>query len=148
MATLRLLALAVIAAQQAGRGGLGQRWVQEGGRGGRPLWTAGDPATDLATIADVVPGTPSEAWTELFPARLWETSVARRGHRTWLEPPRHRRRGNAADARKVTADGGSPEAWTQDRHDAAPRPWTPERIDSRQQRLAVRVVHRWRADGA
>jgi hypothetical protein len=59
-----------------------------------------------------------------------------------LEPPRHRRVGNAADALLVTADGERHDAWTRDRHDATLRPWTPERINSRQQRRAVRVVHR------
>jgi hypothetical protein len=34
---------------------------------------------------------------------------------------------------------------TRDIHDEALLPWTPERIESRQQRLAVHAVHLWRA---
>jgi hypothetical protein len=83
----------------------------------------------------------------MFPQRLWEASVSRRGHLTLREPPLHRRRGNAAYARKVTADGESHDAWTWDIHDEA-LPWTPEFIDSRQQRRAVRAIPLWRVDGA
>jgi len=84
----------------------------------------------------------------MCPERPWEARVERRGHLTRLEPPLHRRVGNAEDARKVTADGDSYDALTRDIHDEALLHWTPERLDSRQQRLGVRAVPRWWADGA
>jgi len=113
---------------------------REGDRSGRPC--------DPATIKDVVPGNPSEAWTVMCPEGLGEASVERRGNLTRLEPPLHRRVGNAEDARKVTVAGDSHDAWTRDSHDEVLLPWPPEPIDSRQQRLGVRAVHLWRADGA
>ena len=84
----------------------------------------------------------------MFPERLWEASVYRRGNLTLLEPPLDRRVGNAADALKVTAYGESHAALTRDIHDEALLHRTPERIDSRQQRRAVRAVQRWRANFA
>jgi hypothetical protein len=72
--------------------------VGERGAGGRSGWP-GRPAI----IEDVLPGHPSVAWTGMFPERLWEASVSRLGHLTLLEPPRHRRVGNAAYALQVTA---------------------------------------------
>jgi hypothetical protein len=133
-------------AQQDCRGCLG-KWLAQEGLAGREGDRSGRPC-DPATIEDVVPGNPAEAWTAMFPERPWEASVERRGHLTRLEPPLPRRVGNAEDARKVTADGESHSAWTRDSHDEALLPWTPERLDSRQQRLGVRAVPRWRADGA
>ena len=80
----------------------------------------------------------------MFPERLWEASVSRLGDLTLLKPPLHRRVGNAEYTLKVTAYGESHDALTRDIHDEALLHWTPERLDSRQQRLAVRAVHLWR----
>jgi hypothetical protein len=110
------------------------------GRAGR----AGDRSGrlyDPAAIEDVVPGQPSKAWTGMFPERLWEASVSRLGHLMLLEPPLHRRVGNAAYALQVTAYGDSHAALTREIHDEALLHGIPERIDSRQQRLAVHAVH-------
>ena len=95
-----------------------------------------------------MPGNPSEAWAGMFPERLWEASVSRLGNLTLLEPPLHRRVGHAESTLKGTAYGESHDALTRDIHDEALLPWTPERIDSRQPRLAVHAVHLWRANFA
>ena len=65
-----------------------------------------------------------------------------------VEPPLHRRVGHAESTLKGTAYGESHDALTRDIHDEALLPWTPERIDSRQPRLAVHAVHLWRANFA
>ena len=65
-----------------------------------------------------------------------------------LKPPRHRRVGNAADALQVTTYGDSHTAWPRESHAEALLHGTPERIDSRQPRLAVCAVPRGRAHGA
>ena len=84
----------------------------------------------------------------MFPAHLWETRVYRLGNLTLLEPPLNRRVGNTDYAEKVAAYGDSHYALTRAIPADAPLQWTPELLDSRQERLAARAVHLWRSDFA
>jgi hypothetical protein len=116
----------------------------ESDRSGR----ACDLDTDPSTIEHVLPENPSAAWEAMFPEHLWERSIYRLGNLTLLEPPLNRRVGNTDYSQKVTAYLESHYCLTRDIVEAAPAQWTPELLDDRQRRLAVRAVHLWRADFA
>jgi hypothetical protein len=107
-----------------------------------------DPDTDPATIEHVLPENPSAAWEATFPERLWEASIYRLGNLTLLEPFLNRRVANLDYPQKVAAYAESRYVLTVDLTQTAPDEWTPERLDARQRRLAVRAVHLWRADFA
>lgn len=116
----------------------------ESDRSGR----ACDPETDPGTIEHVLPENPSNAWTAVFPERLWEQNVYRLGNLTLLEAPANRRVGNAEYLEKIHAYRQSYYAVTQDIAEAAPEQWTPALLDGRQRNLAGRAVHLWRSDFA
>ena len=107
-----------------------------------------DPDTDPGTIEHVLPENPTDEWEETFDPARWDTSVYRLGNLTLLEAGANRRIGNGTYHDKVSAYEGSNYAITQGIPRMAPEEWTPELLEARQDRLAARAVHLWRADFA
>jgi hypothetical protein len=70
------------------------------------------------------------------------------GNLTWLEAAANRRIGNGDAAAKFEAYRESAYALTRTLPDAIGDEWTPAKLDARQQAMAQRAVHLWRADFA
>ena len=109
---------------------------------GRPC----DPDTDPGTIEHILPENPSAAWEVDFPREAWERSVYRLGNLTWLEPALNRRVGCAEFSAKCDVYRESRYRLSSTLPDEAGEEWTPARLDARQERMARRAVHLWRAD--
>ena len=107
-----------------------------------------DPDADPGTVEHVLPENPSAAWETDFPRDLWDRSVYRLGNLTWLEPALNRQVGNADFGAKRGAYRGSRYQLSASLPDEAGEEWTPARLDARQERMAQRAVHLWRADFA
>ena len=80
-----------------------------------------------------------------FPRDAWDRSVYRLGNLTWLEQPLNRQLGNADFATKREACRGSGCALTRDIPGSVGQEWTPSRLDRRQDHMARRALHLWRA---
>ncbi len=107
-----------------------------------------DPDTDPATIEHVLPENPSDAWRESFVQDQWDNFVYRLGNLTLLEASLNRDISNEAFALKGPAYLGSSYSVTQEICSLAPENWTPELVQARQDKLAQRAAHIWRADFA
>jgi len=107
-----------------------------------------DPDADPGTVEHILPENPSAAWETDFPREAWERSVNRLGNLTWLEPTLNRRVANADYAVKREAYRASQYQLSNSLPDSAGEEWTPARLDARQERMARRAVHLWRADFA
>ncbi len=107
-----------------------------------------DPDTDPGSVEHILPENPGAEWESMFPVEQWERAVDRLGNLTLLEPPLNRQVGNASYSVKAAAYGKSSYAVTNRIPDQAPDEWTLARLDARQERMAQRAVHLWRADFA
>ncbi|MGH8263496.1 MAG: DUF262 domain-containing protein [Steroidobacteraceae bacterium] len=107
-----------------------------------------DPDTDPGTVEHILPENPNAAWEVNFPRDSWERSIDRLGNLTWLEPPLNRLVGNADFATKREAYRSSRYALSNRLPDEVGDEWTPARMDARQEQMARRAVHLWRADFA
>ncbi|MDQ3775391.1 MAG: HNH endonuclease family protein [Pseudomonadota bacterium] len=87
-------------------------------------------------------------WSQHFPRERWEAAVYRLGNLTLLESAANRRVGNATFIEKLSAYSQSAYTLTRKIPEIAPEQWTLELLDARQQHLAKRAVHLWRADFA
>ena len=116
----------------------------EGDASGR----ACDHDTDPFTVEHILPQNPVEAWNESIPSGLWEESIYRLGNLTLLESAANRRLHNAVYTDKLAAYAQSIYVLTRRIPKVAPEHWTQELLDRRQQQLAERAAHLWRADFA
>lgn len=107
-----------------------------------------DPDADPGTVEHILPENPSASWEVSFPRELWERSIDRLGNLTWLEPALNRQVGNADFASKRDAYRGSRYSTSRRLPDEVGEEWTPARMDARQEHMARRAVHLWRADFA
>lgn len=105
-----------------------------------------DPDTDPGTIEHVLPENPSDDWEQFFRRELWEQAVYRLGNLTLLEASINRSVGNKAYREKVSAYPASVYQLTRDIVELAPTEWNLDLLNDRQQRLARRATHIWRAD--
>ena len=109
------------------------------------------PATPTPIRPPLSISSPRTRWTvgrSTFRARRWEAAVYRLGNLTLLESTANRRVGNASFIEKLCAYGQSAYALTRKIPEIAPEQWTLDLLDARQQHLAERAVHLWRADFA
>lgn len=116
----------------------------EGDASGR----ACDHDTDPFTVEHILPQNPVDAWNESIPSGLWEESIYRLGNLTLLESAANRRLHNAVYTDKLAAYAQSTYVLTRRIPEMAPEHWTQELLDKRQQQLAERATHLWRADFA
>lgn len=107
-----------------------------------------DPDTDPGSVEHILPENPGSEWETMFTLEQWGRAINRPGNLTLLEPHINRQVGNAAYPVKTLAYGNSSYAITSRIPDAAPEEWTPARLEARQERMAQRAVHLWRADFA
>lgn len=107
-----------------------------------------DPDTDPATIEHILPENPLDDWSQPFPREKWEAAVYRLGNLTLLESAANRHVGNATFADKLGAYSQSAYTLTRKIPEIAPEQWTLDLLEARQQRLAERAIHLWRADFA
>ena len=107
-----------------------------------------DPDTDPASVEHILPENPSAEWEDMFPRDQWNKTIYRLGNLTLLEPSLNRPIGNAPYSEKVASYIDSNYQITRTIPDEAPDEWTPARLEARQDRLAQRAVHLWRADFA
>ena len=105
-----------------------------------------DPATDPGTIEHILPENPADAWQEHFDPGRWDDSVYRLGNLTLLESGSNRTVGNAAYEEKIAAYKNSQYALSREIPNTAPEQWTPELLERRQERMAMRAVRVWRSD--
>jgi Protein of unknown function DUF262/Protein of unknown function (DUF1524) len=136
---------ALFAPDSSGQGSKLVRYVLarlEEDASGRPC----DPDTDPGTVEHILPINPTTAWEASLPRENWERYIDRVGNLTWLEPALNRTVGNAELSAKSEAYRKSRYALSNTLPDQIGDEWTPERLDARQERLARRAVHVWRAD--
>ena len=107
-----------------------------------------DHETDPATIEHILPQNPAGAWVDEFPAETWEEAIDRLGNLTIIEARRGRAIGSTAYAEKRLVYEESAYALTRNVSETAPEEWTLALLEARQQQLAERAVHVWRADFA
>ncbi len=98
---------------------------------------------DSFSIEHILPESPSNAWEKHFPDSQVEDMVYRIGNLTPLEPPFNREIGNEVYALKRNKYQQSVYALTQN---ILAEEWTIDSIVKRQNNLATRAVHIWRAD--
>lgn len=111
---------------------------------GRPM----DDQTDAGTIEHVLPENPGEDWDACIPPEHQRDSVYRVGNLTLLEASLNREVGNSVLSGKRAAYARSGYALTLELANNAPELWTTAAIAQRQERLAGRAAHVWRADFA
>jgi Protein of unknown function DUF262/Protein of unknown function (DUF1524) len=107
-----------------------------------------DPDADSGTVEHVLPENPSAAWELDFPRDHWLGAIDRLGNLTWLEPGLNRSVGNADFSAKCEAYRKSRYRLSNQLPDSVGEEWTPGRLDARQDHMAKRAVHLWRADFA
>ncbi|MHC1729587.1 MAG: HNH endonuclease family protein [Syntrophobacteraceae bacterium] len=107
-----------------------------------------DPDTDAGSVEHVLPENPGSELESTLPKEQWDRAINRLGNLTILEPPLNRQVGNATFTEKVAAYGKSAYAITRQIPDYAPDEWNLARLEARQERMAQRGVHLWRADFA
>ena len=107
-----------------------------------------DADTDPASIEHILPENPSAEWETMFPRDQWDRTIYRLGNLALIEPSLNRQIGNAPYLEKAAAYLDSNYEITRKIADQAPDEWTPARLEARQERLARRAVHLWRADFA
>jgi hypothetical protein len=107
-----------------------------------------NPDTDPGSIEHILPENPSEAWGSTFAREHWESAIYRLGNLTLLEPAANRRVGNMEYGTKIAEYDRSAYHITRSISGIAPQEWTPDLLNARQQQLADRAVHLWRADFA
>lgn len=105
-----------------------------------------DPSTDPGSIEHVLPENPSDNWTEFFMQDRWDNFVYRLGNLTLLEASVNREIANESFSVKGSAYADSHYNVTQEICTIAPEDWTPELVEGRQDKLAQRAIHIWRAD--
>lgn len=101
---------------------------------------------DEGCLEHILPENPGPGWEASFSARQHADFVGRLGNYTLLEPTLNREAGNLTFEQKRELYARSQYSLT--RKLAELPEWTPEALDSRQRRLAVRATHVWRVDYA
>lgn len=84
----------------------------------------------------------------MIPEQDWPRRVYRLGNLTLLEPRANRSVGNGLIGEKLATFASSRYALTRRIADDCPEEWNATTIDSRQNWMASRAVHLWRADFA
>ncbi len=107
-----------------------------------------DAERDPGTIEHVLPENPGSEWEEEFPHATRPGAANRIGNLTLLEANLNRAIGNQNYERKLAEYGKSKYAITKAITTIAPEEWTLAFLDERQQHLARRAAHLWRADFA
>lgn len=107
-----------------------------------------DPDVDPGTIEHILPVNPAAAWETSIPREAWERAIDRIGNLTWLEAGLNRGIGNAELSEKLVAYASSRYALSKELPAMIGNEWTLDKLEARQQRLARRAVHLWRADFA
>jgi hypothetical protein len=107
-----------------------------------------DHETDSSTIEHILPENPAEAWAAVIPEQDWPRRVYRLGNLTLLEPRANRSVGNGLIGEKLATFASSRYALARRIADDCPEEWNAATIDSRQNWMASRAVHLWRADFA
>ena len=107
-----------------------------------------DHETDTSSIEHILPENPGSEWEETIPAERWEEAAYRLGNLTLLEPGLNRNFGNSPYLHKVDTYANSGYVLNQQIAQYAPEAWTLDHIEARQERMAARAVHLWRADFA
>ncbi len=105
-----------------------------------------DAETDSGSIEHILPENPGPDWDEAIPAEHWASAVYRLGNLTLLEASSNRRIGNEAYATKQAVYATSQYLITRSVVELAPESWTLDHLNRRQQEMARRAVHLWRAD--
>ena len=96
----------------------------------------------------MLPENPLEEWSGSIPRDKWDESVYRLGNLALLEPSLNREVGNRSYAEKCAAYARSTYETSRRIGEMAPEAWTLPLLDKRQQELARRAAHIWRADFA
>ena len=104
-----------------------------------------DNETATGTIEHIYPENPGSEWDEDFPLPQRDNLIDRLGNLTLLEPNLNRRIGNSSYSDKVDAYQRSRFAITRAIAETDVEEWTPDAIQRRQERLAKKAVHIWRA---
>lgn len=108
-------------------------------RGDRPL----DFDDDGGTIEHVLPENAGAEWVDAFPVEVQESYIHRLGNYVLLESNRNQALGNSTYAEKKPAYAASDyrlaRGLTNER-------WGPDELNRRQEALAERAAHLWRAD--
>ena len=102
--------------------------------------------TDSSTIEHILPENPAELWTTVVPEQDWGKLIYRLGNLTLLEPRANRSVGNGLINEKLPSFAGSRYAMTRKIADGSPAEWNAMQIERRQEWLASRALHIWRAD--
>ncbi len=107
-----------------------------------------DYEADTGSIEHILPENPSAEWAAYFAEERQKDFIYRIGNLTLLESTLNRRIGNALLADKLPSYAQSRYGQTQGIVDDGIQEWMPAALDQRQQRMAQRAVHIWRADFA
>lgn len=107
-----------------------------------------DHRSDPATVEHILPENPAAEWDAEIPEKHWDMAICRLGNLTLLERPANCQVGNLGYTEKRAAYEKSDYALTRGVAEMAPEEWSLNLLDLRQQRLAERAAHVWRADFA
>lgn len=102
--------------------------------------------TDTGTIEHILPENPSIEWSEMLSEQHWASAVYRIGNLTLLEASANRALGNLAYLQKTNVYASSRYEITRKIPQDAPEEWSMALLNDRQQKLARRAAHVWRAD--
>lgn len=105
-----------------------------------------DYEADVGTIEHILPENPLESWSDSFDLDRHDRFVYRLGNLTLLEPSLNRQIGNQPWDQKITAYAQSGYQLTQALALSGQSEWTPATLNARQNQLAQRAIHVWRAD--
>ncbi|MDD2846585.1 MAG: DUF262 domain-containing HNH endonuclease family protein [Rhodoferax sp.] len=105
-----------------------------------------DYEADVGTIEHILPENPLESWSDSFDLDRHDRFVYRLGNLTLLEPSLNRQIGNQPWSQKITAYAQSGYQLTQALALSGQSEWTPATLNARQNQLAQRAIHVWRAD--
>ncbi|MDZ4236699.1 MAG: DUF262 domain-containing HNH endonuclease family protein [Hydrogenophaga sp.] len=110
--------------------------------------TARDWETDPATIEHILPENPSSQWDEAFNPERQKDFIYRLGNLMLLEPSINRSCQNSSFEDKRTEYSRSRYTTAQAMGQVDRADWVPATLDQRQERMAQRAAHVWRADFA
>lgn len=110
--------------------------------------TARDWETDPATIEHILPENPSSQWDEAFNPERQKDFIYRLGNLMLLEPSINRSCQNSSFEDKRTEYSRSRYTTAQAMGQIDRADWVPATLDQRQERMAQRAAHVWRADFA
>ena len=110
--------------------------------------TARDWETDPATIEHILPENPSSQWDEAFNPERQKDYIYRLGNLMLLEPSINRSCQNSSFEDKRAEYSRSRYTTAQAMGQVDRADWVPATLDQRQERMAQRAAHVWRADFA